>query len=403
MLPELYTTICERIRDQVPEVKWIDRYAQQPQRRDEMYAYDLPAVFIDEERTDWDSVGEGRQHGRVSLRFFVEQRNLADTHYTDRGKGQLEANAIIEAGLERDRLLLKLHRALQGLEVEGISTPLTRRREEPDESPGTTFEDLMVYECTVMVDSRELELQEVDVVVDGFLGYNQQTEPEPDVNLLTAVPFDGNTQHGIVDIGTSVLANKMNQLCVSVLIRRNRIDSDYKAIFNTWSTSLSRLLGLYYVGNDIEIYNGKGSERSIIRGVAYPEINSGSYIMLTVNVNGEIFFNGVYTGLQTPIFDWTTAGTLNRLLIASDHKFPARHPMMDVAELIINDGHLPAQTILELWNDGKGNAGVELPNVLARYRMNETGLLQQDVSGNGYDLQLVNFSDPITLVDGPGA
>lgn len=115
----LFESICNRLANQVPELRWIDWEQGQLEIPAEKLPLFFPAVLIDIQDIQWSNVGDQMQVGDVTI-----QVRLCFDIYEDLYTVDGEPNPTRETALERLKLVNKVYKALQGFEG-GIIQDLT--------------------------------------------------------------------------------------------------------------------------------------------------------------------------------------------------------------------------------------------------------------------------------------
>lgn len=108
----IFQVICKRIKERVPEVKFIDLFNNDLATLNGGAAFPLPAVFIEFESIEWKQMNNGARRGQVAVRLHILTRAVA-THGADDPK-QSEALAFFD-------LIDKVNAAMQGLRFKGFA------------------------------------------------------------------------------------------------------------------------------------------------------------------------------------------------------------------------------------------------------------------------------------------
>lgn len=116
----IFIEIQNRLKNEVPELKYIDRNLAQYQQEDFRKSMIFPSVLIKFENTDYSELSDGGQiadKSVIKIMLFAENWN-ATTHFTP--------NGIIESGLQFWDTEQKVFEALQNFSKPELFTPLIR-------------------------------------------------------------------------------------------------------------------------------------------------------------------------------------------------------------------------------------------------------------------------------------
>lgn len=136
--------LMKRIREEVPEIATIDEDCGQLEIEEDQYPVVFPAVLINADATEWQTLNAGRpvlQRGDASFTIKLAIDCYDDTHI-----GSTTEDRI----LERDALNEKVFNAIQGLKIESASSVISRVRSREYSLGG----GLKVYETTFSYGSK---------------------------------------------------------------------------------------------------------------------------------------------------------------------------------------------------------------------------------------------------------
>jgi len=99
----LYLSLLTRLKNEVPELLWIDEEKGQLEFPKEEYPVQFPCCLIDIQNIKWETQGKRQQEGDCLIRFRIGFDIYEDTH---------KDAPDIQTGLERLKLLNKIHSTL---------------------------------------------------------------------------------------------------------------------------------------------------------------------------------------------------------------------------------------------------------------------------------------------------
>jgi hypothetical protein len=99
----LYKSLLTRLKDNIPELIWIDEETGQLETPEESYPVQFPCALINIREIDWDSLGKNTQTGDVIIEFRIGFYILEDTH---------KDAPDMDTALTRLKLLNKIHKYL---------------------------------------------------------------------------------------------------------------------------------------------------------------------------------------------------------------------------------------------------------------------------------------------------
>ena len=79
-LKETYTELAELITTNIPAIKWVDLWANQTEMFEVEFPFPFPAVFIEINSDDIESIGELAQDINAFITFHVAYETLAETY-----------------------------------------------------------------------------------------------------------------------------------------------------------------------------------------------------------------------------------------------------------------------------------------------------------------------------------
>lgn len=112
MRKQIFQAICARLKERVPEIRFMDLWNNNIQMLNGGAVWPLPAVFVEFETIEWRQQGNGARRGDVAVRLHIVTRAVA-THGTDDPK-QSDALGFLD-------LIDRVNAAMQGLRGENFS------------------------------------------------------------------------------------------------------------------------------------------------------------------------------------------------------------------------------------------------------------------------------------------
>ena len=138
--------LMERIKEKMPELRYIDEDYGQVDFRDDQYPLITPAVLINIDDTDWTTESAVRptiQTGTTQITLKLVLECYDDTHIGSTTESKVE---------DRDAQANKLFRAIQGFQCSKKTSPMTRIKSREYPAGG----NIKVYETTFEMIQREL-------------------------------------------------------------------------------------------------------------------------------------------------------------------------------------------------------------------------------------------------------
>ncbi len=136
--------LMKRIREEVPEIATIDEDYGQLESEDDQYPVVFPAVLINADGTEWQTLNAGQpalQRGSASFSLKLAIDCYDDTHIGSSTEDRI---------LERDALNERIFNAVQGFKVESALSAIVRVRSREYSLGG----GLKVYETTFSYGSK---------------------------------------------------------------------------------------------------------------------------------------------------------------------------------------------------------------------------------------------------------
>ena len=110
---DAYKEMSQLILNEITEIKWVDLWNEQTSFEEQEYPFGMPAVFLDFNGDDINTVGKGVQHINFEVGVHLAFATLADSH-----AGSINQNS----SLEFISLLKKVHALLQAKHGEHFSS-----------------------------------------------------------------------------------------------------------------------------------------------------------------------------------------------------------------------------------------------------------------------------------------
>jgi len=114
----LFKSICNRLADQVPELRWIDWEQGQLELPAENLPLQWPAVLVDIQDIQWSNVGNNMQTGDVQIQLRIIFDIFEDLYTVDG-----EPNPTRDIACDRLKLVNNVYAALQGFSGMIIAVP----------------------------------------------------------------------------------------------------------------------------------------------------------------------------------------------------------------------------------------------------------------------------------------
>ncbi len=114
-IQDFYNTIMQRVLAEVNEIEYFEWYNAQADNENDELNYNLPAVFMEIEPPQWNSLGNMRQECVLNFNLQLETETLSET-------SNLEDTNERTAGLQHLDILAKLYKALHGYSGNGFGT-----------------------------------------------------------------------------------------------------------------------------------------------------------------------------------------------------------------------------------------------------------------------------------------
>lgn len=134
----IFTAIVQKLKVDVPEVKFIDLDSGQLDMMAESYPFSFPAVFIDFPDIDWKDMSKGVQNGTVLVNVRIAQRVIEDTH-------SLAPATSVSTAIEKLKTKSKIHLSINRLSGEHFNRLVRTRTGTEKRSDG-----LKVWNITYM-------------------------------------------------------------------------------------------------------------------------------------------------------------------------------------------------------------------------------------------------------------
>lgn len=112
MRKQIFQSICARLAERVPEVKFLDLWNNEVQTLNGGAVWPLPAVFVEFEQIEWRQQNNGVRRGDVAVRLHIITRAVTTHGHTD--PKQSDALAFLD-------LIDRVNAAMQGLRGENFS------------------------------------------------------------------------------------------------------------------------------------------------------------------------------------------------------------------------------------------------------------------------------------------
>lgn len=146
-MDNIMLALMELIKQNLPELSYIDEYFGQLETDDDTNPVTFPCVLIEQPEADWTDIAQGVQTGSVLMTFRLAIDCYDDTHYGSGTEDRLR---------ERYELNKRLYRTLQDLSVSDNMDSLTRVK-----SRGYTIGGgIKIYETTYKFDFHDESAQE---------------------------------------------------------------------------------------------------------------------------------------------------------------------------------------------------------------------------------------------------
>jgi uncharacterized repeat protein (TIGR01451 family) len=143
MIDILYAAIRDKIKQDLPAVKWIDLDSGQLDNPEQSYPFPFPAIFIDFPAIDWQDAGERMQDGQVQVSFRIAFRIYDETH----GSAPDDSYDTFTKAMDALHLMTSIHAKLQGFSDGATFNRLSRITTTTDRREDGLKVFNMVYAC----------------------------------------------------------------------------------------------------------------------------------------------------------------------------------------------------------------------------------------------------------------
>jgi len=120
-----YLAIMNRLIAKVPEINYFDWWNNQLNNEEEDLPFNFPAIFMEYDPINWQTLGRKRQAAIVTFRLYIAIDNLME-------KSSNEKEKIREGALKDTDIISCIFKALQGYNGGGCFGSITRNNEIPD-------------------------------------------------------------------------------------------------------------------------------------------------------------------------------------------------------------------------------------------------------------------------------
>jgi hypothetical protein len=158
----LYLELANKIKNNIPDIEWIDLWHSQAYHLEEEHPFPTPAVFLAFRSNQMKNTSEKVQQVIMQVDIFLFYETFADT-YLD-GINQTDALAFLD---NMDKINALFHSS-SGMEYSNMS----RKSFSPVDTGGASNLYLMTYECMLVDYSAAIEYEEgtfADVEVKKFI------------------------------------------------------------------------------------------------------------------------------------------------------------------------------------------------------------------------------------------
>lgn len=138
--------LMERIKEKMPQLRYIDEDYGQLEFRDDQYPVITPAVLINIDETDW--ITESASRPTIQMGTTQVTLKLVLECYDDTHMGSTTEDKISERSAQANQMF----RAVQGIKLHSKMSPMTRIKSRDYAASG----NLKVYESVFEFQQREL-------------------------------------------------------------------------------------------------------------------------------------------------------------------------------------------------------------------------------------------------------
>lgn len=170
MLKQLHQSIEAHIQANLPQIKWIDIWNNQPARYGEDFPWPRPAIFLEYQFPDFETQGKGVQKTDAVINVYITQDLYAGA-YTG-APNQTAALAVLD-------MIDTVHAAMQGFSDDSAGLgALDRQSLTPDTNHGNLVTYSLTYQARVTDASAIPPTEEVTPTTelqDGPKPYDQES------------------------------------------------------------------------------------------------------------------------------------------------------------------------------------------------------------------------------------
>lgn len=158
IIPVFYKAIMSRVIVKVPEIAFFEMYNGQPDQEEDEVPYNKPAVFIEFEPMQWQTVGNKVQECDCSFRLHIETETLSET-------SNLESDKERNAGLEHLMIAERVFGAIQGFSGDGFGA-ISRTGFIPDNNHDNRLVTILPFKTRLVDDFARKETIETSAELD---------------------------------------------------------------------------------------------------------------------------------------------------------------------------------------------------------------------------------------------